>query len=76
VLRAVRDMDQRQNLQNVKVPALVLAGAHDPAILPAMANFLAKHIPGAGYVEVNAAHLSNIEAQDDFNTQVVNFLAQ
>jgi 3-oxoadipate enol-lactonase len=73
---AVRDMDQRQNLQNVKVPALVLAGAHDPAILPADGQFLAKHIPGAGYVEVNAAHLSNIEAQDDFNTQVVNFLAQ
>jgi pimeloyl-ACP methyl ester carboxylesterase len=37
---------------------------------------LAKHIPGASYVEVNAAHLSNIEAQDDFNTRVLNFLAQ
>lgn len=73
---AVRDMDQRQNLQNVKVPALVLVGIHDPATLPADGQFLAKHIPGASYVELNAAHLSNIEAQDDFNTRVVNFLQQ
>lgn len=72
---AVRDMDQRQSLQYVRVSALVLAGAHDPVTLPVDGQFLAKHIPGASYVEVNAAHLSNIEAQDDFNTQVVNFLA-
>jgi len=73
---AVRDMDQRQILQNVKVPALVLAGTHDPAALPADGQFVAKHIPGAGYVEVNAAHLSNLEAQDDFNSQVLNFLTK
>jgi 3-oxoadipate enol-lactonase len=73
---AVRDMDQRQTLQNVQVPALVLGGTHDPATLPADGQFLAKCIPGASYVEVNAAHLSNLEAQDDFNTRVVNFLAQ
>jgi 3-oxoadipate enol-lactonase len=73
---AVRDMDQRQNLQNVKAPALVLSGTHDPATLPADGQLLAKHIPGASYVELNAAHLCNIEAQDDFNSRVVNFLAQ
>jgi 3-oxoadipate enol-lactonase len=73
---AVRDMDQRQSLQNVRVPTLVLAGTHDRVTLPADGQFLAKHIPGASYVEVNAAHLSNIEAQNDFNTRVVSFLAQ
>jgi len=73
---AVRDMDQRQSLQNVKVPTLVLAGTHDPVTLPADGQFLAKHIPGASYAEVNAAHLSNIETQEDFNTRVLSFLAQ
>ena len=73
---AVRDVDLRPTLQNVKVPALVLSGTHDPATPPADGQFLAKQIPGARYVELNAAHLSNIEAQDDFNTRVVNFLAQ
>jgi 3-oxoadipate enol-lactonase len=73
---AVRDVDLRPTLQNVKVPALVLSGTHDPATPPADGQFLAKQIPGASYVEVNAAHLSNIEAQDDFNTRVVTFLAQ
>jgi 3-oxoadipate enol-lactonase len=73
---AVRDVDLRPTLQNVKVPALVLSGTHDPATPPADGQFLAKQIPGASYAELNAAHLSNIEAQDDFNTRVVNFLAQ
>jgi len=73
---AVRDADLRQSLQNIKIPTLVLSGTHDPATPPADGQFLAKHIPGASYVELNAAHLCNIEAQDDFNTQVVDFLLQ
>jgi len=73
---AVRDADLRENLQHVKVSPLVLAGTHDPATPPSDGQFLATHIPGAKYVEVNAAHLSNIEAQDDFNAQVLGFLAR
>jgi len=73
---AVRDADLRQSLQNVSVSALVLSGTHDPATPPADGQLLAKQIPGASYVELNAAHLCNIEAQDDFNSRVVNFLLQ
>jgi 3-oxoadipate enol-lactonase len=73
---AVRDMDQRESLQNVKVPTLVLAGTHDMSTPAADGQFVAKHIPGASYVEVNAAHLSNLEAQSEFNSHVANFLAK
>src|SRR5208283_2973188 len=62
---AVRDMDQRDALKNVKVPTLVLAGRHDSSTPAADGQFIAKHIPGANYVELNAAHLSNLEAQDE-----------
>jgi len=56
------------------MPALVIAGALDPATPPADGRFLAHQIPGARYVELNAAHLSNIEDQDRFNSELAAFL--
>jgi 3-oxoadipate enol-lactonase len=73
---AVRDMDQREALQNIAVPTLVLAGTNDSSTPAADGQIVAKHIPGARYVELNAAHLSNLEAQDEFNRHVTNFLAK
>lgn len=71
---AVRDMDQRSTLASIRVPCLVLTGTHDLATTPADARYLAEAIPGAEYAEVAAAHLSNIEARDEFNRQVLQFL--
>ena len=71
---AVRDFDFREQLDRIRVPALVIAGAHDPATPPADGRFLAHQIPGARYVELDAAHLSNIEDQDRFNNEVAAFL--
>ncbi|PYT33513.1 MAG: 3-oxoadipate enol-lactonase, partial [Acidobacteria bacterium] len=41
---------------------------------PADGRFLAQEIPAARYVELNAAHLSNIEDQDRFNHELASFL--
>jgi len=71
---AVRDFDFRDELGNIRVPTLVIAGAHDPATPPADGRFIADHIPGARYVEANAAHLSNIEDQERFNAELTAFL--
>ncbi|PYU66110.1 MAG: 3-oxoadipate enol-lactonase [Acidobacteria bacterium] len=71
---AVRDFDCRDQLSRVSIPALVIAGAHDPATPPADGRFLADQIPGARYIELNAAHLSNIEEQDRFNNEISAFL--
>jgi 3-oxoadipate enol-lactonase len=71
---AVRDADARPYLSNVNVPSLVLTGTHDPVTPPSEAQLLVSHIPGSRYVEVAAAHLSNIEARDDFNRSVLDFL--
>ena len=67
-------MDLRETLSAVQVPALVLAGLYDPVATPADGHFLAERIPVARYVEVPAAHLSNLEARDDFNRTVLTFL--
>jgi 3-oxoadipate enol-lactonase len=71
---AIRDCDYREQVPAIRTPTLVISGAHDPATPPADGRFLAQQIPGARYSELNAAHLSNIEAQDRFNQELAGFL--
>jgi 3-oxoadipate enol-lactonase len=52
----------------------VISGTHDVATTPTDGRFLAEHIAGARYVELNAAHLSNIETSDRVNTELNSFL--
>ncbi len=71
---AVRDFDARETVSAIRVPTLVISGTHDAATTPAEGRFLADHIPGAHFVELDAAHLSNIEVPDRFNSRISNFL--
>jgi len=72
---AIRDQDQREAICAVPVPTLVVAGARDPATPPEHSRIIASKIPGARLVELDAAHLSNIEARDRFTASVLEFLA-
>jgi 3-oxoadipate enol-lactonase len=71
---ALRDADFREKVASISVPALVISGTHDPASPPTDGKFLAKQIPGASYVELDAAHLSNIEQHERFTQEVSDFL--
>jgi len=71
---AVRDMDQRDAIAEVRHPTLVIAGMHDAVTPPAEGRATAERIRGARYVELDAAHLSNVEAADRFTAEVVGFL--
>ncbi len=71
---AVRDFDFREQLGKIRAPCLVISGTHDPATTPIDGRFLADHIPGARYIELNGAHLSNIEDEDRFTREVCGFL--
>ncbi len=73
---AVRDADFRQELPRVTARTLVIAGAQDPVIPPAEARLVADGIPGASYLELQAAHLSNIEAAPQFTEALLKFLNQ
>ncbi len=70
---AVGDFDCRDQLGRIRTPTLVIAGAHDPATPPADGRFLAQNIPAARFVELNAAHLSNIEDRDRFTNELAAF---
>jgi 3-oxoadipate enol-lactonase len=73
---AVRDMDQRQSVDRITVPTLVISGSQDAATPPADGRFVADRISGARYVELDAAHLSNVEVPEDFTRSVLTFLAR
>jgi len=71
---AVRDFDARETVASIKVPTLVIAGTYDPATTPEDGRYLANKIQGARYVELEAAHLSNIEQPERFNAELRAFL--
>jgi 3-oxoadipate enol-lactonase len=71
---AVRDMDHRELLKEIKVPTLIIAGAKDPATNVAAAEFIRDQIPGAKLAIVEAAHISNVEVPQDFARIVLDFL--
>jgi len=70
---AIRDADFRAELTGISAPTLVIAGTHDPVTTVADGRFLAEGIPGAAYVELDAAHLSCIEASGEFNNALMSF---
>jgi 3-oxoadipate enol-lactonase len=71
---AVRDMDQRQAISAIRVPTLVIAGRHDLATSPEQGRLIAETVPGALFLEFDAAHLSNIEAEAAFTHALLDFL--
>jgi 3-oxoadipate enol-lactonase len=71
---AVRDMDAREGIAAIRVPTLIISGSHDPVTPPHDGRFLAEKIAGSVYKELPAAHLSNIEAANDFTMEVRRFL--
>jgi 3-oxoadipate enol-lactonase len=72
---AIRDADLRGIVSGIRVPTLVISGNHDPATTPAEGRWLAEAIPGARYVELEASHLSSLEAAHAFNAELASFLA-
>lgn len=72
---AVRDMDQRHALARIHAPTLVIAGADDLVTPPGDGRFAADRIVDARYVELPAAHLSNIQAAPAFTQALVQFLS-
>jgi len=73
---AIRDMDQREAVAQIKAPTLVIYGGSDPVTPGSDAQFLTDRIRGAVKVELAAAHLSNVEQADAFTEAVSNFLAR
>jgi 3-oxoadipate enol-lactonase len=73
---ALAGFDERANLQRIDRPVLVIAGTEDPSPPLETARAYAVQIPGAQFVELPAAHLTNLGAAQDFNAAVLRFLGE
>jgi 3-oxoadipate enol-lactonase len=73
---ALRDVDLRDAVAQIKTPTFIIYGAKDPVTPAADAEFLADRIQGSAKVALNAAHLSNVEQADAFTEAVSHFLSK
>jgi 3-oxoadipate enol-lactonase len=72
---AIRDADEREAVARINTPTLVIYGGRDPVIPIGDAQFLAERIARSEKIELDAAHLSNVERADEFTEAVNNFLS-
>ena len=61
-------------MPEIRVPTMVILGKYDPVIPLEQGPLMADRIPGARYVELPAAHLSNIETSEEFTRELTAFL--
>jgi 3-oxoadipate enol-lactonase len=67
---AIREADLRADVARIEAPTTVVLGAHDPAVSAEGAAAL-RAIRGARVVELDAAHLANVEQPDAFAEAVL-----
>lgn len=70
----LRDFDLRADVGGITAPTLVIGGTYDTSTPPGEVRELAQAIPGARYLELEAAHLSNWACAPVFNAAVMEFL--
>lgn len=77
-LGAMKDRpDSTEELGEIDVPTLVIAGEEDELSTPEVMEEMARKIPGSRYVTLpDAGHLSNLEAPEEFNAALSGFLAK
>lgn len=71
---ALRDEDLREAIGGIRCPVLCIAGTVDPATPPEALQFIHGRIAGSSLVRLDAAHLTNVEQHEGFNTALMDFL--
>ena len=75
-LEALVTFDRRADLGRIQVPTLLIAGEHDRHAPGAAMKQMASAIARGTYLEMpGVGHLQNLEAPDEFDSLVLNFLA-
>ena len=75
-LECIVTFDRRASLAAIHAPTLLLAGEHDRNAPPTVMKKMAAAIAGSTYLEMKGiGHLQNLEAPDEFDGALLNFLA-
>ena len=70
----LRDADVREGIGQIEAMTLVVTGRHDQATPPALGDLIRSRVSGARRLDLDAAHLSNVEQADAFTAGVLDFL--
>ncbi|HSB85318.1 MAG TPA: 3-oxoadipate enol-lactonase [Ilumatobacteraceae bacterium] len=76
VCAALRDADLRDSASSISVPTLVIGGTRDLATPVEQARWLHEQIAGSRLVELEAAHLGNLDCAAEFTAALDKFLAE
>jgi len=71
---ALAKADLRDQLKEIKVPVLIVAGTADPVTTVEDAEFMLERIPNAQLAKINASHISNIEQPEIFKQIISDFI--
>lgn len=71
--KAVRDAVFLDKLFMLEVPTLIISGIQDSVTTIEQAKYMAKYIPVASHISLDAAHLSNIECAEEFSKHLLFF---
>lgn len=71
---ALAKADLRNQLSQITVPVLIIAGQKDPVTTVIDGQYMRDRIANAQLVEIDASHISNVEKPQDFNQALVRFL--
>ncbi len=72
-----RQLDNRELMQSITVPTLIVQGNDDRIVLPSFADHIARHIPHAQRASYDrCGHAPFLEAPEQFNRDVVAFMQQ
>jgi pimeloyl-ACP methyl ester carboxylesterase len=75
-LECIVTFDRHRNLADIHVPTLLVAGEHDRNAPPQVMKKMADAIADSTYIVMKGVgHLQNLEAPDDFDGLLLNFLA-
>ena len=71
---ALAKADVREQLKDITVPVLVVAGQQDPVTTVVDGQFMVERIANSQLFEINASHISNVELSNEFNQAVKQFI--
>ena len=72
---ALKQLNYLERLGQIELPTLFISGMHDQGAPVAAMREMQKRVAGSVYVELDAAHVSNIERPQEFNRALGDFLS-
>ncbi|MBU3623895.1 3-oxoadipate enol-lactonase [Polynucleobacter sp. AP-Latsch-80-C2] len=67
--------DLRESISKITIPTLNISGTKDPVTTLSDAQYIQSQIQHSQLSEISASHISNIEAEDEFNNVLKKFFA-